>query len=342
MRKIKWLAAVLCLGAVLLSSCGKKQVEPITPQTDDAALREVQSLASCTEELTVWSAYWDCTDDIDVLRQSSEQVQAVSLFAASFEDGKLVLPDATSRMLKKLNRGESTKDMQVYLSVVNDVVQDGKTIQKDTEILHTLLGTEEGAQAHAQELVQTAKDNGCDGIEIDYEKIRSDMDLWQDFLRFEDELLSEAQKAGLSVRVILEPSTPVEQLAFPDGAEYVVMCYNLYGNGTAPGPKADQAFLEEMYQKFASLPNLSFALANGGYDWEDGTQTAQSLTAEQAVALCDGTPKRDADSGALHFTYKDGGTAHTVWYADETTLQTWAECLNAVSGGKVKVSLWRL
>ncbi len=341
MKKTKRLTAVLCLGAVLLSGCGKKSAEPIV-QTDDAALREVQALASCTDELTVWSAYWDCADDINVLRQSSGQVQAVSLFAASFENGQLVLPDATSRMLKKLKRGESTQDMQVYLSVVNDVVQNGKTIQKDTDILHTLLGTEQAAHLHAQELVQTAKDNGCDGIEIDYEKIRSDMELWQDFLRFEEMLLAEAQSAGLSVRVILEPSTPVEQLAFPDGAAYVVMCYNLYGSGTEPGPKADKAFLRKLYDRFSTLPNISFALANGGYDWEDGTHPAQSVTAAQAAALCDDTPERDKDSDALYFTYKDGGKAHTVWYADETTLRSWAECLNEACGGKAKISLWRL
>ena len=26
---------------------------------------------------------------------------------------------------------------------------------------------------------------------------------------------------------------------FSEGASYVVMCYNLYGNDTEPGPKAD-------------------------------------------------------------------------------------------------------
>ena len=26
---------------------------------------------------------------------------------------------------------------------------------------------------------------------------------------------------------------------FSEGASYVVMCYNLYGNGTEPGPKED-------------------------------------------------------------------------------------------------------
>ena len=30
-----------------------------------------------------------------------------------------------------------------------------------------------------------------------------------------------------------------DALEFSAGASYVVMCYNLHGNGTEPGPKAD-------------------------------------------------------------------------------------------------------
>ena len=30
-----------------------------------------------------------------------------------------------------------------------------------------------------------------------------------------------------------------DALDFSEGASYAVMCYNLYGNGTEPGPKAD-------------------------------------------------------------------------------------------------------
>ncbi len=39
------------------------------------------------------------------------------------------------------------------------------------------------------------------------------------------------------------------------------MCYNLYGNGTEPGPKADWDFLREIHEKFRDLSNVSYAFS---------------------------------------------------------------------------------
>lgn len=336
---------LLCLP--FLTGCmGRKAPsvpEEIVPDT--CTVQEIESLAPEAGELTVWSVYWDNADDMETLRDEADQVDAVSLFAASFQEGEVTIPEANTRMLGKLRRRESTKEKPIYLSVVNDVTQNGKTTQKDTEILWKVLGTDKAAQAHAEQLVQLAVQNGYDGIEIDYEKIRKEMDLWQAFLRFEEKLLALAQEAGLKVRIILEPSTPVEQLSFPEGADYVVMCYNLYGNGTAPGPKADFAFLKQMQEKFCALPSLSYALANGGYVWEGSSQKATQCRAAEAKAWAEAagvTPERDPDSGVLHFSYTQKGTQYTVWYADETTLAQWAQQLNQLSGGKVDISLWRM
>ena len=340
-------ALLLCLP--LLTGCGGKKA-PILPEVEETEAEnstalEMQALAPEVEDLTVWSAYWDCADDIDVLEEEADHVDAVSLFAAYFQDGELVIPDTTDRMRGKIRRRDVLQEKTVYLSVVNDVKEGDKITQKDTDILWQVLGTEEAAQAHAQELVQLAVDNGYDGIEIDYEKIRKDMELWQAFISFEEELLPLAKDAGLQVRILLEPGTPVEQLTFPEGAEYVVMCYNLFGGGTGPGPKADMAFLKELYEKFQTLPNCSYALANGGYIWEGTDTKATQCRASEAKALAQKagvTPERDPDSGALHFNYTQDGTSYTVWYADETTLARWAQQLQEVGGGKVRVSLWRL
>ena len=334
--------AAVCLAA-LLSGCGAQPAEPLPAAEDGTVQRQLETLADASASLAVWSVYWDGAADARVLRETAGCADAVSLFAASFEDGAVVLPEATGRILQKLRRSDKTASLPVYLSVVNDVVQGGETVQKDTAILRTLLGTEDSARAHAAELVQLAAENGFDGVEIDYEKIRDDLGLWADFLRFEGYLLDAAAQAGLGVRVVLEPGTPAG-LDFPAGAEYVVMCYNLYGYGTEPGPKADLAFLRQMCEKFADVPNLSFALANGGFDWTDGAQSPASLSAEDAAALAAqyGGGTRDADSAALHFTYQDGGRTHTVWYADEQTLAAWAACIGEAAGGKPSVSLWRM
>lgn len=340
-------AAALSLGLLLLAGCGGQASAPTVEEQPLAvnAEQEVTALSAEAQDLTVWSVYWDCQEDASVLRSTADSYGAISLFAAYFQDGELAILDATSEMLAKIRNRDATQDKPVYLSVVNDVKNGDQSSLKDTDILWQLLGTPEAAAAHAQQLVDLAADNGFDGIEIDYEKIRKDMDLWQAFLQFEDTLLAKAKEKDLAVRILLEPSTPADQLTFPDGAEYVVMCYNLYGGGTDPGPKADYAFLQQMQEKFSTLPNISFALANGGYDWENGTTKAVQKRTSEAEALAEANgaePQRDADSGALWFTYKDGGTTHTLWYADAETLSLWAKKLAECAGQKVRISLWRL
>lgn len=339
------LAALLCLPFLTGCMGHKTAEEPETVEPDTCTVQEVEALVPESTQLTIWSTYWDCAGDIEVLQDEAEKVDEISLFAASFQNGEVTIPEPTTRMLKKIRRREQTKNKTVYLSIVNDVKENGKTTQKDTAILQKVLGTDEAAQSHAEQLVRLASENGFDGIEIDYEKIRRDLDLWQAFLKFEEKLLLLTEDAGLKVRIVLEPSTPVEQLDFPAGAEYVVMCYNLYGNGTMPGPKADFAFLQQVYEKFRVLPNISYALANGGYTWENDGTTATQCRAAEAKALAEKagvTPQRDESSGTLYFSYTEGRKNDTVWYADEQTLAQWAKCLGEMNGEKVSISLWRL
>lgn len=339
------LAILLCVPFLAGCMGHKTPEEPQTALPDRCTAQEVETLEKESAGLTVWSTYWDCGNDLDTLQNEADNVDEISLFAASFQNGEVTIPDATTRMLKNIRRREQLQDKTIYLSIVNDVTENGKSIQKDTAILQKVLGTDEAAQNHAEQLVQLASENGFDGIEIDYEKIRKDLDLWQAFLNFEQKLLVLAEQAGLQVRIVLEPSTPVEQLHFPEGAEYVVMCYNLYGGGTEPGPKADLAFLQQVYEKFRALPNLSYALANGGYIWENGETSATQCRAAEAKELAEKAgvaPERDESSGALYFSYTEGRKTYTVFYADDQTLAQWAKCLAELTGEKVSVSLWRL
>lgn len=308
-----------------------------TAAAQGASDREVAALAATTPALTVWTTYWDCLDDYSTIEDHAGEIQAVSVFAASFVNGALTLPDASARMNRRLRAMDGP---QRYLSVVNDVVEKKKSTQKDTEILKKLLKNENSSRAHAKELIAMAVKYGFTGIEIDYEKIRTDMELWEKFIRFEEILLELAAEKDLKVRIVLEPGTPVEKLTFPEGAEYVLMCYNLHYNGSEPGPKADRPFLQTLAERFSSLPNCSFALANGGYLWFGPTQ-AQQITAEEAAALAESrniTPTRDPDSAALCFTVED----QTVWYADEQTLAQWSAWLQEVTLAPISISLWRL
>lgn len=344
MNKLKKIFLLLTI-LFLICGCASKEDENVDDKNDDYSKNEIEVLSNASDSLTVWSVYWDCVDDIDAIDDELDKINNVSLFAAYFINGELSIPDETSRMLNKIKNHDKKNNIKVYLSIVNDVVDNEATTQKDTEILKDLLKDESSINEHANHLINLVKDNGYDGVEIDYEKIRSDLALWENFMMFEKELISLANKQNLGVRIILEPSTPVEDIEFVDGCEYVVMCYNLYGNGTNPGPKANYDFLKQMYEKFSVLPNISFALANGGYRWEKGTEiaTQYSFNDINNIILEYGvTPYRDNDSGALYFDYSIDGKNYTMWYADDETIKSWAEYLNSLSNKKVNISLWRL
>ena len=70
---------------------------------------------------------------------------------------------------------------------MNDVTENGKTTQKDTAILQKrFLARTKPHKAMRSNWFGWQVKNGFDGIEIDYEKIRKDLDLWQAFLKFEE------------------------------------------------------------------------------------------------------------------------------------------------------------
>lgn len=338
------LSALFC--TILSVGCGSHDKESVAVVgSESIAAKEVEKTAAAAGDLTVWSAYWDCDSDYAVIRDEAQYIDSISLFAAYFKDGELFIPDASLNMLKKIRKNDELSGKRIFLSVVNDTEENGVSVQKDTNLLYRLLDNEDTAKAHATELVAAAVDNGFDGIEIDYEKIRNDTELWRLFIRFENYLIAAADRADISVRVVLESGTPTEKLSFPEGAEYAVMCYNLYGNGTEPGPKADYAFLKDIYERFGKLPGISYALSDRGFDWEAGSvkpaQTDADAAAETA-AECEAKAIRDDESGAMHFDYDKDGKRHTVWYADEVTLSMWAAELAELSGKPVNVSLWRL
>lgn len=292
-------------------------------------------------KISTWAVYWDAEGVAHEVAKMGETLGSLHYFAAYFdEQDNLFIPDNLVELRGNL---KGQQEFISYLTFVNDKkLEGGGSSLKDTELLYRLLSTKESRSTHISQIISLAKGGGYDGIEIDYEAIRKDMTLWQHFIDFITELAPQAQENNLLLRVILEPNIPYDKLTFPQGAEYVIMCYNLYGPGTSPGPKADDDFLAALVEKTASLPGRRiFALANGGFDWEGST--VRSLTEQQAAALVEqhkAEVNRDKSSHALSFSYKQDGTKHTVWYADSSTIDHWINQIR--DSGDFGIALWRI
>ncbi|MFZ7103441.1 MAG: hypothetical protein ACOWWO_12410 [Peptococcaceae bacterium] len=290
-----------------------------------------------------WIPYWDAQDGLTELYSYDVMPSDVVAFAALFSlphDDILIL-EPVGEILGHL-AGIQRETRDVFLSYTNDVQKtDGTFIQKDREILWRLLGTDSATDVHIEKLIEVALSYGVDGIEIDYESIKDDTELWQRYCLFLDKLYHAASEKGLRLRAVLAWNS-VDFVNFPPGPEYVVMCYNLYGTHSGPGPKADKDFLEKTFAKNSRLPGeVSMALANGGFDWSGGT--CRAVTEKQAAelaALYKAQVFRDESSQALFFSYIDrDGISHDVWFADKATLYYWTGL--AIGNEYTKITFWR-
>ncbi|WMJ84822.1 glycosyl hydrolase family 18 protein [Oscillospiraceae bacterium LTW-04] len=297
------------------------------------------------EKMSAWAVYWDADDAIAQITDLDGQLESFEYFGAYFDaQNRLFIPEEIAQLRGKVKQvyGEDSP-WPDYLTFINDkLLAEGGSSLKDTELLYALLAKPTVRQTHIQEILDLTESGGYDGVEIDYEAIRKDMVLWQHFIDFITELSSETAQRGLLLRVVLEPGIPYEALSFPKGPEYVIMCYNLHGPGSEPGPKADDAFLLELVKKTTGLPGRrNFAIATGGFDWAGNVVTALSQKEAHALARQKNVDQhRDVGSQALSFSYSRDDIVHQVWYADSITLEHWANLLR--SSGDFGISLWRL
>ena len=295
---------------------------------------------------SIWTTYWDTENLVDEIADIEGSIDSICYFAAYFNKDKLpFIPKETMDSLEKVKKLYTSMEYNSYLTFVNDLIlEDNTSSLKDVDLLHTLFENDKSMDKHIQDILNMTIEEGFDGIEIDYEAIRQDITLWQLFAEFVEKLYKASNEKNILVRVVLEPNAPLDRIELPEGPEYVMMCYNLHGQGTKPGPKANKTFLEDMIKKTKTLPGkVNFALATGGYDF-DGNGKVRSLTERQAVellALFDSSPERDEESQALFFDYIDNeGVKHQVWYADSETIKYWIDAIQ--KSGNHDISLWRM
>ena len=343
----KYALLVSLIFVLSLTGCGLRDDNPSRNKREDSLDMSREGSVEPSSEPTLypwdtaWLVYWDGEQD-DELSNIREDVQNVCLFSCLYsEEGDLIVPEGIDALA---SLAASYSLPTVYLSFTNDVRHaDGSVTQKDASFLSLLWSDEAHTQGTVREMLDAAHASGANAIEIDFENIGK-AGVWQEFVTFLETLLTCAREEAMPVRVVLGSDAPVQKISFPEGAFYTVMCYNLYGTHSGPGPKADFAFLRKVAEKFSTLSGVHYALATGGFEWDGTDKVTRSLTqaqAEEIAAQRKRTPERDEESMALHFTYRDGLSRYTVWYADAVTLAAWQQEIISVDPD-ANFDLWRI
>ena len=304
-------------------------------------LLQIAPAAFADEEFgsSAWLAYWDVDSALREVRELPDSFESLICFEAYFDlDGNWILPPESKQLLEEMK----ALDVPVYLSLVNDVQQeDGSFKQKSKDFLVQQLSTPAARSAHIVKIMQLIRSQGVKGLEIDYENIKKDKELWAAFTAFIKQLYPILSHNGISLRVVMECGAP-EYAEFPAGPIYSCMCYNLYGYHSGPGPKADIAFLRELGESWKAIPGeVHMAFATGGFLWEGKTveRAFTELEAEEWLNQQNVKPERDSASGALKAVVS-GDKKYTAWYADGETLEIWRDTLRSM--GYTHFDLFRL
>lgn len=290
--------------------------------------------------LSAWVVYWDLNTDKE-FKALDKELKNVSYFAVNFNyNNELTIPEKLISYYNDTKNNNYNK----YITIVNDKIDsNGKSLLKDVNLLKYLLSNSTLRNNHIEDIINLAVKYDFDGIEIDYEQIKNDIILWNDYILFIKELYEKAQEKGLKLRIVLEPNSPITKLNFPEGPAYVIMCYNLHGTSTEPGEKANPEFINDLIKKMGNIPGKKdFAIATGGFDWADNGKTTSvtEIEANRILKEYGAKAERDVNSQCLFFNYKDiNNTKHQIWYADNITLKFWMKTI--IEKG-YDVSIWRL
>jgi len=346
MLKKPVLVLILFLCFTLLAcNQNKDGDEKLTSSGNNTSSTQSQS-TDYKVDYSVWITYWDVEDIEDEIGDVIDKIDNICYFAAYFDkDKRPFIPKQTLESLERVRAINSSPDHNSYLTFVNDLVlEDDTSSLKDVELLYALFQDDKMIDDHIQDILDMTINGGFKGIEIDYEGIRNDMELWELFTGFVNRLYQLAKEKDILVRVVLEPSAPLDKVDFPNGPEYVIMCYNLHGHGSGPGPKANKGFIEDLIRKSQTLSGkVGFALATGGFDFQSkgGVKALTEREAVELLSIHKKEPIREKESQALFFEYMDhDGEMHQVWYADSETLSYWISIIG--DAGVYDISLWRL
>lgn len=326
------LLILISIVILLLINKSTKEKEVIKYEKEEALLE--------LDEISSWIVYWDLGVDSEI-KELDNKLNSISYFAANFnENNQLFVSEELIDYYVSTKKCEFNK----YITIVNDVIyNDGASSLKDKRVLKNLLEDEVTRKKHVNEIIDLAKKYEFDGIELDYEQIKDDMQLWNEYLLFINELYIEAKLNGLSLRILLEPNTPIDELNFIEGPTYIMMCYNLHGSFSEPGEKTNKSFIEDLIKKMNKINgSKEFAIATGGFDWDENNKVKSVTEIEVNKILKENKveEKRDTDSQYVFFNYFDtNNIKHEVWYADKITLKYLCKI---IIGYGYKVNLWRL
>lgn len=208
-----------------------------------------------------------------------------------------------------------------------------------------LLGSVRLSAAAAGSIADLVSRNGYAGVHLDFEYLPpEDAPLLARFLK----MLRKSLKGKITMAVFPPVGFPEKWSGFHDLKiiaplvdEIVIMCYDLHGVHTGPGPVTDTGWAEKNIEYALRLmkpARIWLGIPAYGYRWCGST--AQAISSKQGARIAQQYSSMRDRSGTLHLRWIDAGTRCEAFISDRHTRLHLQQL--STRHGLAGIALWRL
>lgn len=294
--------------------------------------------------------YWDQRRALDVVWQHPDLFDQVSpVWYSLTPTGRIVLADEHHTQVDP----EAVRAMQARGIKVLPTVTNLRNGDWDLHLVPAMLHDPEARRTHIRALVELVREQGYDGIDIDYESLNAaDRKAYTAFLT---ELGRRLHADGKLLATAVHPKTSnagddprnLAQNYRAIGAavdQVRVMSYDYSWDTSPPGPVAPARWVDKVIAwTVTQIPPQKVVLGVDllGYDWSGGRGVTVSDQRARSLADAHDARIRRSEDGSPWFSYRDSsGDRHEVWWEDATSAR--AKLALTDQYGLGGVFFWRL
>lgn len=319
--------------------------------TTPITVRSAGSPSTSTPPLNVIGSipYWDQERAISVFKAHVDAFYAISLFWYRLDADGDITPYEYAHEDDSIVSFAHRNDVKV-LGLIANLPEQGTW---DSGRVQRVLSSEERRRAHIDAILELIERKNFDGINIDYESLRTEQT--DDFSRFIQELAKALHARDKLLGIAIHPQhadtstrgQDIPSLAVAD--ILALMTYNEHWNTSHPGPIASLPWMRKILsyttEDLAVEPQrIYLGMPLYGYDWAEQGDVAEGIEHEEVVTLVNTNPdidvRYDERAGAPYFTYTDTGGRHEVWFEDAQSFEQKVELVQEFGLGGIH--LWRL
>jgi spore germination protein len=300
-------------------------------------------------ELTGWLVHWDDGESLRAFERHAPQISRVA--PGWYDCGPDGLPrrlsDAAVRPGHKelVQQIARTHGVRIFALTANFNAALGDF---DAAIVSRFLNDPALMRRHARMLAVLAKEDGADGIDLDYESLKAaDRDAFSFFV---ETLATELHALKLELAIAVQPKT--SEPGHWEGAMaqdwrrlgkavdyFRAMAYDHHWPGSEAGPIAPPAWAREVLGLALALvpkEKIELGVPAYGYDWKGKKARSYDWDGFQKLQLKKGVARRHGASGELTLKYGE----REAWFADSQAMAPKFEL--AKEAGILGLALWRL